>query len=267
MQKVNHSLRWYVDKIKKGERFSFSRYCSGEWMRIIDGIRKPFGLQYSNIRPDWLERAEGVKKWTKEEIFYAPPDYCDAVTKTITEAHGGNSFLALQDIDYLKRCKTLDNRSTRYDKIQKWLKENNINITWHNQSVMMAAGYKGELGPLTKELYHLNTVVVGPPYLRPLPFYQHFIELPDPEKQHCWTVVDEIEGQLRQCKDAFICLSASSMSNVLIHRLYPVIGKHCWMIDFGAIWDVHVGEITRPKHRDMTPEIIKANLGGRTCQG
>jgi hypothetical protein len=58
------------------------------------------------------------------------------------------------------------------------------------------------------------------------------------------------------------CFSASMTTNVLIHRLYPLMGETSWLIDFGSLWDVYVGVKSRSGYgKEDWTERIRKNLG------
>jgi len=102
-----------------------------------------------------------------------------------------------------------------------------------------------------------HVVVVGPPWLKGLPFADEFVPV---RSKDCWQDVDKIERRLRGKADSVISFSAGPAAKVLIWRLWPALGDTSWLIDFGSVWDVYCGKKTRRYHKRVTASIIKRNL-------
>ena len=64
-------------------------------------------------------------------------------------------------------------------------------------------------------------------------------------------------------RPALFSFSAGPNANILIHKLWPKIGKHSFMIDFGATWDALCGNNTRPYHRDLDERRLRLNWEGK----
>jgi len=43
--------------------------------------------------------------------------------------------------------------------------------------------------------------------------------------------------------------------------LWPEMGEHSWLIDFGSLWDVYCGKRSRRYHKRMGKGVIRENLG------
>ena len=230
MNITSPGLKFYVDKLRKGEPFSFVRYGNGEWDCILD-------LFYRT--------RSGSQRFM--------PDLRAALSKSLTVAREGAYYTALQSASYLTRLGLLP-------KAEVWLGQNGINRDWHDGEVFTKASRTGALYPLVEALRAQRVVVVGPKWLMKLPFSSVFI----PVKAHdCWEQVDAIEAQLRGMQNAVVSFSAGPATKVLIHRLQPVIGKSCWLIDFGSLWDPYCGVRSRTYHKRMTPELLRKNLRGK----
>ena len=229
--KVNEpGLRFYVDRIRKAEPFSFVRYGNGEWDCILK--------LYPRTR-------SGSQRFT--------PALRKALIRSLVQKRSGAYYPAIQSTGYLKRLKLLP-------KLETWLAENSPGLTWHGGEVFTRASRKGKLFPLIEAMKQRRVVVVGPPWLMKLPFANVFIPV---AKRHCWAQVDEIEAQLRGVRNCVISFSAGPAAKALIHRLQPSLGTHSWLIDFGSLWDPFCGVKSRTYHRRLTPALLRLNLRGK----
>jgi len=230
MELESPGLKFYADKLSKGEPFSFIRYGNGEWDCIMN--------LYHRTR-------SGSQKFT--------PDLRKALKDSLVKKRAGPYYLALQSPDFLKRVKLLP-------KLEKWLKNNAPGRDWYNGEVFARASRHGQMFPLVSAMKQHRVVVVGPPWLMKLPFASVFVPI---TKRNCWTNVDAIEKQLRDLKGVVISFSAGPATKVLIHRLHPIIGKHSWLIDFGSVWDPYCGVKSRHYHGRITPAVQRRNLRGK----
>ena len=220
-------LEWYVNKLRDGECFSFARYENGEWDCILEL---------------WSRTASGSQRFT--------PSLRKALTISLTEKHKEAHYPAMTP-DYLARIKMLP-------RIERWLIENAPNLDWHYGTVFHRSSEYGKLYPLVKALKDRHTVVVGPSWLRKLPFVNDFVAV---NPKDCWTQIDQIEEQLHKFNNVVISFSAGPAAKVLIHRLAPILGQHSWLIDFGSLWDPYCGVRSRKYHRVLTTNILHRNLG------
>jgi len=148
--------------------------------------------------------------------------------------------LAMQSLSYL-------GKEGFIPKIERWLRQNNVSIKWHSGEVFHRASRARQLTPLIKQLWQRPVAVVGPKWLRKLPFAKSFIEV---IPKDCWKNVDSIERQLQNISaGTIISFSAGPTTKVLIHRLFPILGDICWLIDFGSLWDPYCGVVSRTYHR------------------
>ena len=224
-------LGFYVDKLQRGEPFSFARYCDGEWNFLL---RQPSAR-------DW-----GVSRTDIPELY-------EALTASLVEPRMGNYYIALQNHGYLGSRGFLP-------KIDQWLEQHGApEINWHFGTVFHIASKNGQLWSLIKALQIRPFVVVGPERLRKLTFVTKFIPIP---LRNCWAIVDRIEAQLLNvASGSVISFSAGGMAKVLIHRLAPILGQHSWLIDFGSLWDPYCGVKSRQYHKTMSAKTIRRNLG------
>ena len=222
-------LQFYADKINNNEKFSFNRMGNGEWDCIL-------GL-YPRTR-------------SGSQIF--TPDLRTELTKVVTNRHDdSNSILAMQNTPYLEKIDLLS-------KIEPWLKDKPA-IQWHMGDVFHRANRDGELAPFMQAIKKHRVVVVGPPWLMSLPFCSVYVPVVE---KNCWSNVDELADRLSGLSDVIISFSAGPTTKVLIHRLFPIIGKSCWMLDAGSMWDPYCGVNSRKYHKLMTAETFVSNGRG-----
>lgn len=231
MKVVTHDLEFYTDRIRKKLPFAFARYGNGEWGGIFrTAERTGTGSQDLTI-----------------------PSLRSLLRESITWNYGESRyFLALQSLPYLKRCGLLE-------RIEKWTEVHTPGCEWHNGEVFHRASKNGILAPFVKELRNHRVVVVGPPHLRKLPFYDHFIEVPRIDGFSAYE--QTLKAVKNNCKDVVILFSAGPMAKCLIHQTWEIANRYSYLIDTGSLWDPYCGVRQRSYHRLVTPELVRKNLG------
>jgi len=225
---IEPGLQFYVDKINGGESFSFNRMGNGEWDCILNLYHK-----------------------TRSGSQVFTPELREEMAKVVTNRHiDKNYLLAIQNLPYLLKIDKLRH-------IEPWLAKIPA-IQWHMGDVFHRASRDGEFAPMIQALKKRRVIMVGPPWLMTLPFSSVFV--PVIEKD-CWIEVDSLTERLSGFRDAVISFSAGPTAKVLIHRLFPIIGKSCSMIDFGSLWDPYCGVNSRSYHRLMTEQTFNLNRG------
>lgn len=221
-------LQYYVDLMNAGKKFSFNRMGNGEWDCIFGTYHKTrSGSQTFN------------------------PELRQAMEDVILKVHKDSSyFMAIQNTAALEKSGLLG-------RVDGWL-SGKPPIAWHLGDVFHRASRDGTLTPLIDALSMQRVVTVGPPWLISLPFSSVFVPV---EEHDCWDQVDEIAEQLVKLSGAVISFSAGPAAKILIHRLFPVIGKTCWLLDFGSLWDPYCGVQSRKYHKAMDDQILRTNLG------
>jgi len=224
-------LDFYVEKLQRGEPFSFVRYGDGDWNYLLD-------------REKYVD-SKDLQRYVSE--LHA------ALTASILEPRMENYYLALQNHGYLgPRGYT--------PKIEQWLEQHGApDINWHFGTVFHRASEGGQLEPLIKALQTRPLVVVGPEWLRKLTFATEFISIP---AKNCWPDAELVEIQLQNvASGSIVSFSAGPTAKVLIHRLAPILGQHSWLIDFGSLWDPYCGVKSRQYHKVMSAKTMRRNLG------
>lgn len=226
-------LHYYVDKLNQNTPFSFSRYGDGEWNAILG---KP------GMNCDGHEFFPEMGKLLKNALLH-PLDYIYAIQRAALRGEGR--------------------------KISLLLKENSINLAWHNSDIFHYANIDGRLFPLIQALRKKKVALIGPSHLKNLDKscfdYDTFIEVPP---KNCFNKIDEIRKNIlsyaNNKKGIVYSLSASMPANILIHELFPVLGKENWLIDFGSLWDIYVGVKSRGHYSsEGWEDKIKVNLNGK----
>jgi len=219
-------LQFYVDKLNAGEQFCFARYGNGEWDLVL---------------------GRGTHTGSRSQTFTS--ELHEAMRGTLTDARAGMHY-AIQT-GYLTTLRMMPS-------IEKWLAAHALSLAWHEGDVFHHASGRGQLAPLVNALRQRSVVIVGPPWLERLPFADAMVEL---RPQNCWQDADVIAAQVRMYRDCVVSFSAGPAAKVLIHRLYPEMSEHSWLIDFGSLWDVYCGKRSRRYHRQMTKKTIEKNIG------
>jgi hypothetical protein len=224
-------LSYYVSMLAAGTPFSFSRFGDGEWNAILG-------------RPG--ENCDGhaffpeLGKDLRQALVSRPAYLC------------GMQYRAIRDMG---------------TDIRAFLVKNGVIVPWQDADVFHYANNDGTLFPLVKQLRVMKVVVVGPAHLRAMSDTvfpcDRFIDIP---LKNCYLSRDDIERQVRAYYDAsgpaVFAFSASMTTNILIHRLFPLMGSSSWLIDFGSLWDVYVGVKSRGGYAAEDWSLrIKKNLG------
>jgi hypothetical protein len=224
-------VAWYVDLLNRDIPFSFSRFGDGEWNAMLG---KP------------------GRNCDGHEYF---PEMGDQLRKAV-----------INNLDYIYAIQNMAIRNEGR-RISQFLRAHKVSVGWHNADTFHYANIEGGLYPLIAALRKKPVVLVGPSHLRDLRDscfpYDSFIEVPP---KNCFQKIDEIREQVLSCgrnkKGVVFSLSASMPANILVHTLYPVLGKDNWLIDFGSLWDIYVGVQSRQHYEQgQWEKVIKKNLG------
>lgn len=96
-------LQFYVDKLRNGERFAFTRYGNGEWDCIL-----------------------GLYHRTRSGSQTFNPALRRALTETLTQHVGGASYPAIQSTGYLERLGLMQ-------QAEPWLAANAPGLDWQDR--------------------------------------------------------------------------------------------------------------------------------------
>ena len=229
------SLKYYVRLINLGLPYSFVRFGDGEWTAGIlrDRPRTTSGSQALDIPRLQLEMRHAFER------CHVAKNYIPALRETS-----------------LKR------------EVVKWIERNvPSGVIWHDCRVFYLSSAHGELFPLIDALRNLEVplYLVGPCRLWSLRISgilpnARVLVIPN---EDCYVMKQEImQWILDLPRPAFVGFTAGPATKVMIHQLYPVIGNVSWLIDFGSLWDVYVGHITRNYMKSMLNSTIQKNVLG-----
>jgi len=213
-----------VKKLEKGKPFTFVRYGDGEWRCILGyGGKNCDGHQYM-------------------------PELKLALEEAVCSDDGviwGMQRKAVKDLNVA---------------LMDYLAVNKIDRAWYDSDCLHKANIKGRLWPFVKALKTKRVLVVGPMHLGTSSL--EFEQLIDVPKVDCFKKVDGVfKRVLDACKWCEVILfSSSMMTNVLQHRLWPLIGDKITMIDCGSMWDGYAGFKSRGMFRDPNMDWDKLKL-------
>ena len=217
---VERTYDYYLDRLSRGETFSFSRWCDGEWIALLGD--DPEGANCDGHR------------------YF--PDMCDALRDIL------RSEPCYYMTTSIRACEIFQPR------LDGWLREHRGPRVWHEEGIFSWASQRGRLGPLFETLKRLPVVVVGPPHLARVDqyfSYERFVELPE---QNCFLALEDILAAVRMAhielpKPFVVSLCAGMASEIIIDRLYAEMHDDAFLIDFGSLFDPYVGVISRSSHR------------------
>ena len=205
----NEPLNHYVDKLKNNIPFSFSRYGSGEWSAI-------FGRYGQNC--DSHEFFQKLGEQLRDTVI-RPLEYIYAIQPLAIRNDG--------------------------KKISHFLQKNNSSLIWQNANVFHYASRYGHFYPMIRELEQKRLVIIGPECLYKLKEIcfknMDFIEIPSRNSYlKLNNIINRILTYNKTKSGVVYSLSASIATNIIIHKLFPLVGKKNWLIDFGSVWDIYI---------------------------
>lgn len=236
MKVIKPGLKHYVNMINDGVPFSFVRYGEGEIKWMI--LSLPTKKGYPSFKP----------KHVREELV-----------ETVVQCHNDPAYIpAIQHRWHFKEIGKLQ-------VVEEWFRAYAPRRSWHYAGVFRDATMKSRFHPMIKAIQNsaLPVVIVGPKRIAPIvrsltsAKHRHIIT----HLRFAYETVDDIQEKILKIGEpSLISFSVSFAAKVLIHRLFPVIGKHTTMIDFGSLWDGYCGYKKRPYHPKMTQALIRRNM-------
>lgn len=205
MNLTSNSIEYYINLLKLGKKFSFTRWGDGEW-------NCTFGISGANCDQHtyFPEMGKGLN-----EAIDNPKGYFLA-TWPQSERMMHNIWAPIQS-------------RLQYTNSKNWV----------DASIWEEAAMAGELKELIKQLEEMDFVLISESSKRDLPMnYKDFIEIPS---TNCFLDKERIKQEMikmcKKYKSPVFGLSASMATNVIVDEMYNIIGDKCWMIDFGSIWE------------------------------
>lgn len=151
------------------------------------------------------------------------------------------------------------------EEADRWVRDNEVDVPWMPKEVLAAANVNGKLAPFLRALREQRVILVGPWHLANLSpdvigEYTHIL-VPDAT---AWTVAEETSALvLRMLRPDDLVLFAAGMgTNLMIHRMWPVLPTRVTLLDVGAIFDPYVGVYSRKayKREKFQNEAMRENL-------
>lgn len=195
-----------IEKMREGERFSFSRWGDGEWACLLE--KRP-----GKANCDGHKYFPSLGKALRDVLKDTPP--------------------------YVLGLQNLANRMFAED-IKHYTLEYSLN--WSAADILHKASKNGRLFEFVDSTPD-NTLLVGPQHLKEFADANDWYYLNVPSLD-CWMSYEEIRTELNALvplKDWTILYCASMMSNVLIHEFH---GK-ATQIDCGSVFDPYGGKVSR----------------------
>jgi len=202
---IHNDINFYIDLLKSGKKFSFTRWGDGEWLCA-------FGTKGENC--------------DKHSYF---PEMKDGLNDALDNPKG--YFLATWS-------ETESMMFNIWNTVQHRLQGTNIK-EWVDASIWEEAATSGDLKNLVEQFEKMNFIIVSESSKRDLPMnYSDFIEVP---ATNCFLDKERIKKEMvsmcNKYETPVFGLSASMTTNVIVDELYDEIGDKCWMIDLGSIWE------------------------------
>jgi hypothetical protein len=241
---IREPLRFYVGRIKNGERTVFPRWGDVEWFLAL----RNFG------NCNFFKLLEKKGKNSSGHNFHR------FLTRKLSTVLRNNK-------DYLWGMQPKSMREMG-PVIEKFLDQNKIHHPWYWSDVFHKENCRGRLFPLVEVCRDLKIVYVGPKHIESIrkkvfgKAVSRYIRVPLPD---CCLAEQQILGDLRKAiseeKPDLVGFSSAMLTNILIDNLYDETG--CHMIDFGSVWDIYAGVKSRSMFRNENnwPELINKNLG------
>ncbi len=224
------SMQYLIDMMANGEYFTFSRYKDGEFYAI-------------------LQNKKGGHNCDRHTYY---PEMGEAILNSLLNVK--DHMYGMQPLVYRYLYEQVDNLFTKH----------NININWYESDMLHAANRDGKFFPFLEQLRKMDVVVIGPERIKAIKGKLldnvEFVTVP---LKNCWLEKDRIEADILRVggSNKIYLFSASMPTPVMIDDLFPSIGKDCWMMDFGSIWESLLGINIRSYQRGMTEETRRRNLG------
>lgn len=227
-------VEYYAERMKS-KPFAFVRYGEGE-------------LQV--VTPTIPLRAATKRRWDG----WSKPGPQRVLRRTLVECHVDESYLV--GIWHLAHFAA----KHQAPKLERWLKTLPVQ-TWHDGGVFKEALESGEFGCVIEAMRKQPVVLVGPARLAALPAKVGFEDCRHIVVHHNRAFLDwrRTARMVEKTGPAFFSFSAGGPAKIMIHHLWPRM-RDSYLIDFGAVWDVFVGQASRHYHRRLTPRQIARNL-------
>lgn len=219
--------------MREKEYFTLSRHKDGEFYAIFEHLGTHKGRSSNCDRHTYFK------------------DMGKALLNTLTDPR--DYIYGMQPMVHRKMLVQVEELFCKY----------NIHLKWYASDMFHHANENGEFFPFLEQLRDMNVVIIGPERILPIEKYLINVKFVTIPQQNCWLQKDGIEAKILNIGEpnTVYLFSASMATAVMIHDLYPLIGKDSWMFDFGSIWESLLGINIRSYQRGMKDDVRRRNLG------
>ena len=251
MKVITPGVSFYADRVQKGDPFTLVRYGEGDLRLAVPSL----------VAKGDDPKTRGLREIKANARLWAKPDARSAFREAMATPYRHPCYFpAIWHLQHMKR-------SHRLDRIEGWFDDVGLgDVEWHDGSVWRVAVEKQRMGEMMDAIRSspLPIVVVAPNRMdsiqKRLPVAK-FIPSPVPcGLDHVPTLMKKVLGV---GEPALIIVCAAAAGKVLIHRLFPEIGEHSFIIDFGASLDGMCGNRVRGYHgpKSLTDAAVEKNWG------
>jgi hypothetical protein len=232
-------IKWYADEIRANRPFSFVRYGEGEWRFIVPALPEKRG----------------------KDSFWKLKEAQDSLRHTVLKCHHAKRYFPA-----LFHQRHLASRGWLRPMMD-WLAYHELDwIEWYDARVWRTATEHDQMHVIVAAIREskLPVVVVGPKCIQDTVGKLGAIKFIQVHPTQAYWNIAEIEKQILAIKQpALFSFSVGCNTKMMIHSLWPKIGAHSFMIDFGASWEGLCGGKTRPYHHSLTHHRIRKNWEGK----
>jgi hypothetical protein len=214
------AIDYYVDRLRRGDFFSFAGYSDAEWYCVLKyDLGKLTGLGQLLDGPTGDKLLDILKRRQHDSNFLFAVPKCMWEWEDFLTAKIGKQ-------------------------IEATLAENDIQLEFYERDMVtddLAA--QAGLYPLIQQLQQMKVVIIGNPYLRGLDFlkYDKFFGVGFPSFHLDEEGIQRVVDNVREYKQPAVYLVSAGISAALIiDKLHDVV-QSSFLIDCGSIWDAFVG--------------------------
>ncbi len=214
-----------VDKIKRGENFSWSRFGDGEWSAILQNRKEgAFNCDGHHFFPDLGQSLKNI-------LEYKPRYYIGLQNMAKEQNKDSEEFKRLYE-----KNKWSDNEILHRANIRGWMQQ------------------FFDILKIAAKVNNRKVILIGNSSLRSMNKFHvaKFIEIPLID---CWLEYNDIRRQVAKAidgeKNPIVLYCASMMSKVLIDNMDQYYSDNITQIDCGSSFDPYVGRQTRTYHKTL----------------
>jgi len=221
------TLDFFVDALRANTPFTVSRWGDGEWNSVLGKThgKNCDGHRYFEKMGDDLRA-----------VLLDKPAYILGIQRHALRIFKG--------------------------RVEDWLATHGLtHLDWIDADVFHEASEKGELVELVKEMRQRPVMLVGPPHLEQLQHYLGAHLFVPVAPLNSYLSLDQIHQTVTDKLAAMpagtvVSISMGMPSKLLVHRLHARWAAQHTIIDFGSVWDVYAGVVSRKYMHRMTNPVL-----------